>query len=96
MKSGSIHTLGRPIHPLEERALLAEIARALVDSPVHVRVEEQDIEDKTILKLYVRPPDRGQIIGRRGRTLTVIRQLFSAIGSRYNKQLIVEIDDSDS
>jgi len=85
----------RPVHPLEDRALLAEVARALVTSPVHVRVNETERGDKTILSLYVRPADRGLVIGKRGRTITAIRQIFSAIGMVDGRQLIVEIDDSD-
>jgi len=87
---------GRPLRPLEDRALLAEIARSLVDSPVHVRVEEEHINDsKLILKLYVLPKDRGLIIGRRGYTIRTIRQLFSAIGRRDGRQVIVELDEAD-
>lgn len=86
----------RPQHALNERALLAEIARALVSSPVHVRVEEENHDDRTQLHLHVRPPDRGRIIGRGGRTIRAIRQLFSAIGMTEGRQLIVELDESDS
>lgn len=84
----------RPLTPLEDRALLAEIARALVGSPVHVRVEEKQSQSKTILILYVLPEDRGRIIGKRGRTLSTIRNLFSAIGRIDDRQILVQIDDS--
>jgi uncharacterized protein len=86
----------RPQHALEERALLAEIARALVEAPVHVRVEEEVHNGKTRLHLYVLPPDRGRIIGRRGRTIRAIRQLFSAIGMTEGRQVIVEMVEDES
>lgn len=85
----------RPQHALEERALLAEIARALVSVPIHVRVEEAKEGVKTILRLYVLPPDRGRIIGRRGQTIRAIRQLFSAIGIIEGRQVVVEVDETD-
>lgn len=85
----------RPQHPLEDRALLAEIARALVESPVHVRVEEEQQDSKLVLYLYVRPADRGRVIGKRGRTISALRQLFSAIGRADGRQVVVEIDEAD-
>lgn len=85
----------RPLHALEDRALLAEIARSLVTAPVHVRVEEESVNGKTVLSLYVLPTDRGRIIGRQGHTIRAIRQLFSAIGRVEGRQLIVELDEGD-
>ena len=85
----------RPQHPLEDRALLAEIARSLVDAPVHVRVEEEQVGPKLVLRLYVLPTDRGQVIGKRGRTIRALRQLFSAIGMADGRQVVVEVDETD-
>ena len=84
----------RPLCALEDRALLAEIARSLVSAPVHVRVEEEEkSESKAVLRVYVRPEDRGSIIGRRGRTITALRQLFSAIGMKDGRHLLVELEE---
>lgn len=85
----------RPQHPLEDRALLAEIARSLVEAPVHVRVEEEQCDSKLILHLYVLPSDRGRVIGKRGRTIRALRQLFSAIGMADGRQVLVEVDETD-
>jgi len=84
-----------PLLPLEDSALLAEIARALVTSPTHVRVEERLQDSKVVLLLYVLPEDRGRVIGRRGCIATAIRQLFSSIGNMDGRQVIVKIDKAD-
>jgi predicted RNA-binding protein YlqC (UPF0109 family) len=84
---------GRPMRPLEDRALLAEIARAIVKHPEHVRVEERALDGKLYLHLYVLPMDRGLVIGTKGRTLTVLRQLFSIVGRADGRQVLVELDD---
>lgn len=83
----------RPLKPLEDRALLAEVARALVTHPEHVRVEERRIDGRLVLQLYVLPMDRGIVIGKQGRTLSVVRHLFSIIGRRDGRQVVVELDD---
>lgn len=88
-------TDARPMQPLEDRALLAEVARALVSHPVHVRVEEESRDDLIVLRLYVLPKDRGRIIGRRGKTISLLRQLFSTIGNMDGRQVLVEVDDSE-
>lgn len=85
----------RPQHALENRALLAEIARALVNAPIHVRVEESLRQDTKVLHLYVRPSDRGRVIGRRGLTIRAIRQLFSSIGALEGQQVLVELDENE-
>lgn len=66
-----------------------------MDAPVHVRVEEEDQDSKLLLHLYVLPSDRGKIIGKRGRTIHAIRQLFSAIGMADGREVIVKIDETD-
>lgn len=79
--------------PLEDRALLIEIARALVDRPedVHVEADTEEHSHVHTLRLDVHPSDRGKVIGRDGRTISALRQLFSTIGAIDGRQLIVEI-----
>jgi predicted RNA-binding protein YlqC (UPF0109 family) len=47
-------------------ALLAWIARGLVDEPDAVRVERTDEGDTVVLRLFVAPDDVGKVIGRHG------------------------------
>lgn len=79
--------------PLEDRELLAEIARALIERPTEVHVEERKEGDVWALYLYVPAQDRGRVIGRKGRTISAIRNLFSSIGRADGKRLLVKIAD---
>lgn len=81
----------RPQYPLEDRALLAEIARSLVEYPVYVRVEEEQRDKKLVLNIYVLPEDRGSIIGKNGQTIRALRKLFSAIGFKDGREVVVEL-----
>lgn len=78
--------------PLEDKALLVEVARALVDYPEDVEVMETSRGDNHILMLYVRAEDRGKVIGKRGRTISSLRQLFTSIGAVDGRRLVVEIE----
>ena len=56
------------------RDLLEYLARALVDQPDSVRVEEFEEDDGTVvLELSVGDDDYGQVIGRGGRTAQALR-----------------------
>ena len=56
------------------RDLLVYLARALVDHPDRVKVEEFEEDDGTlVLELSVAEDDYGKVIGRGGRTAQAIR-----------------------
>ena len=56
--------------------LLVEIAKALVDNPEDVQVQEVEGEQTTVLELRVKNEDLGKVIGRQGRTARAIRTLL--------------------
>src|SRR5437868_15361674 len=72
-------------------ALIAQIARALVDSPDEVSVEQVEEDEGTVLELTVAPPDLGKVIGRQGRTARAMRTLLGAAGMKLNKRFTLEI-----
>ena len=49
------------------KALVEEIAKALVDHPESVAVNAVEGEQVTVLELRVHPDDLGKVIGRQGR-----------------------------
>ena len=48
------------------RALVEQIAKALVDTPDQVSVNQVESEQSTLLELTVAPNDLGKVIGKQG------------------------------
>jgi predicted RNA-binding protein YlqC (UPF0109 family) len=71
--------------------LVQEIAKALVDIPDQVTVNEVQGEQATILELRVAPSDLGKVIGKQGRTARSIRTLLGAVGMKLNRRFSLEI-----
>ena len=55
------------------KALLEDFARALVDEPAHVHVDERTEDGVVFLDLEVAESDRGKVIGKRGSTADALR-----------------------
>ena len=73
--------------------LLIWIARHLVDDPAAVRVETEELDDTTVLRLHVAPDDVGKVIGRQGRIARALRTLVRASGARRDRRIVLEIAD---
>jgi predicted RNA-binding protein YlqC (UPF0109 family) len=73
------------------KALVEDIAKALVDIPEEVAVKEVDGEQVTVLELRVAPSDLGKVIGKQGRTARSIRTLLGAAGMKLNRRFTLEI-----
>jgi uncharacterized protein len=70
------------------RALVEQIAKALVDEPDQVSVNQLDGD---VLELTVAPNDVGKVIGNKGRVARALRALISAAGIRLHKRFTLEI-----
>lgn len=73
------------------RALVEQIAKALVDEPEQVSVSEIDGEQMVVLELRVAPNDLGKVIGRQGRTARSLRTILGAAGMKLHKRYMLEI-----
>jgi predicted RNA-binding protein YlqC (UPF0109 family) len=73
------------------RLLIEYIAKALVDTPEEVSVEEVQDEDTTVLELRVAAGDVGKVIGKQGRTARAIRTILSASGMKLHRHFALEI-----
>lgn len=74
-------------------AMIAEIARGLVDHPDAVRVERRDRRGAVRIELHVAPEDRGQVIGRGGRSAHALRVLLRAASPVAGAPLALDIVD---
>jgi predicted RNA-binding protein YlqC (UPF0109 family) len=76
------------------KGLLEYLARALVEQPDEVQVEEFEEDDGTlVLELSVAEGDYGQVIGRGGRTANALRTVVKAVAVRENRRVLVDIVD---
>jgi len=73
------------------KELVTFIAKALVDKPEDVHVEEVDKEDMIVEELRVAKEDLGKVIGKQGRTARAIRTLLTATASKDDKRARLEI-----
>lgn len=73
------------------KQLVEEIAKALVDKPEDVVVEESMGTHTCVIKLRVAKDDVGKIIGKKGGNANAIRTLLEAAGGKNNKRFILEI-----
>lgn len=71
--------------------LVEIIAKALVDNPNEVEVNEVEGTQSVIIELKVSPEDMGKIIGKQGRIAKAIRTVVKAAAIKENKRVGVEI-----
>jgi uncharacterized protein len=74
-------------------AVLAYVARSIVDDPESVRIETEHDRRGLTLRLHVAPDDMGKVIGRRGRVAQSIRTLVRAAGAKEGAEVNVDIVD---
>ena len=73
------------------KELIEHIAKALVDHPEQVRVNEIRGENTAVIELTVAKEDMGKIIGKQGRTAVAIRTLLSNVSMKTRKRFVLEI-----
>jgi uncharacterized protein len=73
------------------KQLIEDIAKALVDIPDEVSINEIEGEQTTVLELKVAPSDLGKVIGKQGRTARSIRTILGAAGMKLNRRFTLEI-----
>lgn len=76
---------------MELSQVLTDIARAIVDNPDAVVVEETAQGNDVELVLTVAESDTGMVIGRHGRIAKAIRQVMKAAANTCGKRVTVEI-----
>ena len=65
-------------------------ARALVEDPDSVQVEEVEENGDLVLEVTVGPEDLGRLIGKGGRVANAIRTVAKAASTRSDRRVLVE------
>jgi uncharacterized protein len=73
------------------KELVEKMAKALVDKPEEVMVNEIDGERTTVYELRVAASDVGKVIGKQGKTARAMRTILTASGTKLGKRCVLEI-----
>ncbi len=73
------------------KELVEVIAKALVDNPDEVTVEEKTEGKNIKLELHVAPSDMGKVIGKQGRIAKAIRCVVKAASTKEDIHVDVDI-----
>ncbi|MFH2058690.1 MAG: KH domain-containing protein [Pseudomonadota bacterium] len=73
------------------KELIQCIARALVDNPDQVIVQEITTQQTLVLELKVAKEDIGKVIGKKGKTAQAMRTILSCVAAKEKKRAILEI-----
>jgi len=82
----------KPKGSTNELAFMVEvIAKALVDLPDEVSVQEVTGENTTVIELKVAKTDIGKIIGKEGKTAKAIRTILLGAATKLKRRTVLEI-----
>ena len=87
-----------PDHQSDLQKLIEAMAKALVDEPEEVIVEEFEDEDEQgtmVLELTVAQKDLGKVIGKQGRTAKSMRTILAAAAAKLNMRYVLDIIEED-
>ena len=73
------------------KELVEVVAKALVDDPESVVVNEREEKKTTVLEVRVAESDMGKVIGKQGRIAKAIRSVVKAAAAKEDKKVIVDI-----
>jgi predicted RNA-binding protein YlqC (UPF0109 family) len=75
------------------KELIEFLARAIVDDPDAVEVEEEQDGDRIVYHLYVADDDMGKVIGKQGRIANAMRDLLKVAAARHGTRASLDIGD---
>ena len=73
------------------KELVEVIAKALVDNPEEVSVNEKNEGRTIVLELHVAEGDMGKVIGKQGRIAKATRSVVKAAAAKEDKKVVVDI-----
>lgn len=80
--------------PTRMATLVEYLAKALVDEPEAVRVEErEEASGRVVIRLDVADDDWGKVIGRNGRVAEALRAVLKVAAIKEDRRARLEIGD---
>jgi predicted RNA-binding protein YlqC (UPF0109 family) len=73
------------------KELVEYIAKSIVSAPNDVKVTEETIENRLVIKLEVAVDDKGRVIGKQGRVAEAIRTLLRVAATKEGIRVRLEI-----
>ena len=73
------------------RELVEVIARALVDDPSQIQVNEIVGQEISVVQIRAAKSDLGKIIGKQGQNAHAMRTILNAAANKFRKKAILEI-----
>lgn len=74
------------------KGLVEVLAKALVDHPEHVSVNQTETDKSVHLQLLVAPEDMGKVIGKQGKIANAIRTIVKAAAVKDGRRVHIDID----
>ena len=75
------------------KELIEIMAKALVEHPDQVQVNEIAGEHASVIELKTAEEDIGKVIGKRGRNAQAMRTILNAASAKLRKRVVLEIID---
>jgi len=73
------------------KALIEVMAKALVEHPDQVQVNEVCGQQTSVIELRTAKEDLGKIIGKQGRNAQAMRTILHAASTKLRKRVVLEI-----
>jgi len=73
------------------KELIEVMAKALVDHPDQVHVNEVSGQQTSVIELRTAKEDLGKIIGKQGRNVQAMRTILHAASTKLKKRAVLEI-----
>lgn len=77
------------------KELLEYIVKSLVEHKDKVEINEEERDEKLILKLNVDKEDMGRIIGKQGRIIRSIREIINSYAMKNSQKVFVDVEEKN-
>lgn len=73
--------------------VLSSVVGLLVDRPEKIKISTAESSESLVISIIAAPDDISKVVGRGGRSIQSIQQLFSSYGAKNKKKIMVLLLD---